>query len=425
MKCRICDKEIDKPFLSLGNMPLSNSLVTDPLLEEKYYPLDVYLCPECYFIQTPEFDTASAKAIFSEGYPYFSSYSETWLNHCKNYVDMIMDRYLKNLDKENESSLVIEIGSNDGHLLQYFKPYNVKVLGIEPAGSVANAAIKRNVPTDIKYFDREYAINYIKNGNKKADLIIGNNVLPHNPNLHDFVEGLKIVLKENGIITIEFPYLLNLIQQNQFDTIYHEHFSYFSLFSVIRLFQRHRLIIFDVEEIPTHGGSLRIYVKHKENSTIQNTNNISNLIKKENRLYNVKTYIDFGDTIKLIKMDLIKILMGLKKENKRIVGYGAPAKGNILLNYCRIYHGIGDNILDYTVDMNPYKQGKYLPGSHIPIKSVDVIKDDKPDYVLILPWNLKDEIMHQLEYTREWGCMFIIPIPMPYIIQGYLYEIIL
>lgn len=405
MKCRICDNEIEKPFLSLGNMPLSNSLVADSLVPEKYYPLDVYLCDDCHFIQTPEF--VSAKNIFSEGYPYFSSYSETWLNHCKNYVDMMMEKY-----KYHSESLVVEIGSNDGSLLQYFKDYDTNILGIEPVEQVAIVAIKNKIPTEMEYFDKNYAKKMATKG-KNADLIIGNNVLAHNPDLNNFVEGLRIILKPNGIITMEFPYLLNLIKDNEFDTIYHEHFSYFSLCAIKKLFQKHQLEIFDVEEINIHGGSIRIYVRRKDNIYIKgNYKNISDMIKKETELYNIKTYIDFGNRIKIIKRNLLRILILLKDDNKRIVGYGAPAKGNTILNYC----GIGTDFIDYVVDMNPYKQGKYLPGTHIPIKHPNTIKEDKPDYVLILPWNLKEEIMNQLKYIKEWNGKFILPIPIPYIV---------
>lgn len=404
MECRICYKKIEKPFLSLGNMPLSNSLIIDPSAIEQYYPLDAYVCPDCFLVQSPEFGLA--KNIFSAGYPYFSSYSETWLEHCKNYVDMMVNKH-----GYNANSFVVEIGSNDGYLLQYFKKYDIPILGIEPAESVAITAIKKKIPTDIEYFDRNYAIKMAKDG-KQADLIIGNNVLAHNPNLHDFIEGLKYLLKPDGIITMEFPFLLNLIRQNQFDTIYHEHFSYFSLFAVRKLFQRHGFVIYDVDEISTHGGSLRIYVKHIDDSTKPLSDNVANLLNRENELYNIKTYNNFNNKVSSIKRNLLKILIRLKEENKRIVGYGAPAKGNTLLNYC----GIGTDFVDYVVDANPYKQRKFMPGSHIPIMYPDKIKEDKPDYVIVLPWNIKEEIMSNIGYIREWGGKFIVPIPEPMII---------
>ncbi len=404
MECRICYKKIDKPFISLGNMPLSNSLIIDPRIVEQYYPLDAYVCPDCFLVQSPEFGLA--KNIFSAGYPYFSSYSETWLKHCKDYVDTMIEKY-----GYDTNSFVAEIGSNDGYLLQYFKEYNIPILGIEPAESVAITAIKKKIPTDIEYFDTNYAKKMAKEG-KQADLIIGNNVLAHNPNLHDFVEGLKHMLKPYGIITMEFPFLLNLVEHNQFDTIYHEHFSYFSLYAARKLFQRHGFVIFDVEEIPTHGGSIRIYVKHIEDDKKPLSDNVNNLTKKENDLYNIDTYNNFNNKVLLIKRELLKLLIGLKDDNKTIIGYGAPAKGNTLLNYC----GIGTDFIDYVVDANPYKQGKFTPGSHIPIINPDKIKEDKPDYVIILPWNIKEEIINSIGYIKEWGGKFIIPIPKPIIV---------
>lgn len=403
MKCRICNKDLEKPFLSLGNMPLSNSLVTDPFIQEKYYPLDVYLCQDCCMIQTPEFELA--KNIFSTFYPYFSSYSDTWLKHCKNYVDMMMSKY--NYDK---NSLVIEIGSNDGYLLQYFKEYGVKILGIESSESVAITAIKKNIPTDIEYFDKNYAIKMTKDGNI-ADLIIANNVLAHNPDLHDFVEGLKHILKPEGVITIEFPHLLNLIQKCEFDSIYAEHFSYFSLYAVRKLFKIHDLIIYDVEEIPTHGGSLRIYAKHDTGIGI--STNIKTILEREKKELIIDSYNSFESSIKTIKEDLIKLLTKLKSENKKIIGYGAAAKAATLLNYCEI----GTGLIDYIADLNPIKQGKFMPGSHVPIVNSDKIKDDKPDVIVIFAWNIKDEIMKQLDYIKkEWNGEFIIPIPKPIII---------
>lgn len=403
MKCRICNKDLEKPFLSLGCMPLSNSIVTDPFIREKYYPLDAYLCQDCCMIQTPEFE--SAKNIFSTFYPYFSSYSETWLKHCKNYVDMMMSKY--NYDK---NSFVIEIGSNDGYLLQYFKEYGIKILGIESSESVAIAAIKKNIPTVIEYFDRNYAVKMTKDGNI-ADLIIGNNVLAHNPDLHDFVEGLKYILKPEGVITIEFPHLLNLIQKCEFDSIYAEHFSYFSLYAVRKLFKIHDLIIYDVEEIPTHGGSLRIYAKHDTGIGI--SVNIKNILEREKKELIIDSYNSFESSIKTIKEDLIKLLTKLKSENKKIIGYGAAAKAATLLNYCEI----GTDLIDYIADLNPIKQGKFMPGSHVPIVNSDKIKDDKPDVIVIFAWNIKDEIMKQLDYIKkEWNGEFIIPIPKPIII---------
>lgn len=402
-KCRVCGFELKEPFLSLGNSPISNSFLSKDDLNkmEPYYPLDIYICENCLLVQLEEFETA--KNIFSSNYAYYSSYSESWLQHCKSYTQMIINRF-----GFNKNSFVVEIASNDGHLLQYFKQNNIPILGVEPASNIAEAAKKIGIPTDITFFDTSYA-RKLKDAGKLADLIIGNNVLAHNPDLNDFVEGLKIALKPDGIITMEFPHLLRLIKENQFDTIYQEHFSYFSFYSVQKLFASHGLVLFDVEEIPTHGGSLRIYGKHKSDESKAITYHVSDLLEKERSagLLDLKTYYEFGKKVELTKRKLLLFLIQTKNEGKKIVGYGAPAKGNTLLNYC----GIRTDFLDYTVDRSPYKQNKYLPGTHIPIKHPDNIKDDKPDYILILPWNIRDEIMEQISYIHEWGGKFVIPIP--------------
>jgi len=402
-KCRICNNELGKPFVSLGNSPLSNSYLTEDELHkmESYYPLDIYVCAKCYLVQLEEI--VSAKNIFSSDYPYFSSYSDSWLKHCKEYTEMMIGRFGLNKD-----SFVIEIGSNDGYLLQYFKEYDIPILGIEPAVNVAEAAKKIGIPTDIAFLDTSYAKRMVKD-RKLADLIIGNNVLAHNPNLNDFVEGLKIALKSNGVITMEFPHLLKLMDENQFDTIYHEHFSYFSFHTVQKLFASHDLELFDVEKIPTHGGSLRIYGKHRDDKSKMISDRVEGLLKKEELagLLSLKTYSSFAEKVESTKRELLQFLIQVKNERKRVIGYGAPAKGNTLLNYC----GIRTDFLDYTVDRNPDKQNKYLPGTHIPIKPPDKIKEDKPEYVLILPWNIKDEIMEQMSFIRDWGGKFVIPIP--------------
>ncbi len=402
-RCRICDTILRESFLSLGNSPLSNAYLSNDNLNqmEPYYPLNVYFCEKCFLVQIEEFVTA--ENIFSSDYAYFSSYSNSWLQHCKNYTEMMINRFGFNKD-----SLVIEIGSNDGYLLQYFKQHNISVLGIEPASNTAKVAIEKGIPTDNTFFNTSYA-RKVATDNKLADLIIGNNVLAHNPNLNDFIEGLKIALKPDGVITMEFPQLLKLIEGNQFDTIYHEHFSYFSFHTVQKLFASHNLVLFDVEEIPTHGGSLRIYGKHKNDSSKPITNRVEKLLEKEKcaGLMNLKTYYTFKKKVESAKRKLLQFLIQAKDEGKKIIGYGAPAKGNTLFNYC----GIRTDFLDYTVDSNSHKQNKYLPGTHIPIKHPDKIKEDKPDYVLILPWNIKDEIMEQIKYIREWGGKFIIPIP--------------
>jgi SAM-dependent methyltransferase len=318
-------------------------------------------------------------------------------------VEMMIKRF-----DFDENSFVLEIASNDGYLLQYFKQYGISVFGVEPASSTAEVAIKKGIPTDITFFNTAYA-NKMKSDKKQADLIIGNNVLAHNPNLKDFVEGLKIALKLNGIITMEFPHLLQLIKHNQFDTIYHEHFSYFSFYAICRLFNAYGLELFDVDEIPTHGGSLRIYVKHKEDNSRAINDSVQNLLKKEEKvgLLDLNTYSFFAEKVKLTKRKLLEFLMQAKNQDKKIVGYGAPAKGNTLLNYC----GIRVDFISYTVDINPHKQNKFLPGTHIPIKHPDSIMKDKPDYVLILPWNIKEEIMEQMKGIREWGGKFVVPIP--------------
>jgi len=410
-KCRICDNQLAEPFLSLGNSPLSNGYLSDADLHrmEPYYPLDVYVCDKCHLVQLEEFEPA--ENIFSSNYAYFSSYSESWLQHCKEYTQMMITRF-----GFNESSFVVEIASNDGYLLQYFKQHQIPILGIEPATNAAEVAIKKGIPTDIAFFNSSYAKKMLEN-DKQADLIIGNNVLAHNPNLHDFVAGLKIALKFDGIITMEFPHLLKIIEENQFDTIYQEHFSYFSFYSVKKLFAHHNLELFDVEEIPTHGGSLRIYAKHKEDKWKKVSIRVTDLLKKEEAagLLNLSTYYNFGEKVKSTKRQLLQFLIKEKNAQKRIVGYGAPAKGNTLLNYC----GIRTDFLDYTVDRNPEKQNKFLPGTHIPVKHPDVIKEDKPDYVLILPWNIKKEIMEQMNYIKDWGGKFVIPIPAVTVLNDF------
>jgi SAM-dependent methyltransferase len=405
MRCRICGANLEEPFLSLGKSPVANSLLTKEDLHkmEPYFPLDLYVCQSCWLVQLEEFE--APEKIFSSDYPYFSSYSESWLKHCKNYAEMMVERF--GFDK---NSFVVEVGSNDGYLLQYFKEHNIPVLGVEPAENVARTAIEKGIPTDITFFNTSYA-KKLREKVKLADLIIGNNVLAHNPNLHDFVEAMKVALKPNGIITMEFPHLMRLIQENQFDTIYHEHFSYFSFYAVKKLFSLHELEIFDVEEIPTHGGSLRIYAKHKgaNSKLLATTKRVEDLLEKEKDfgLFDLQTYSNFRRKVEATKRAFLLFLIQAKNEGKKIVGYGAPAKASTLLNYC----GVRTDFIDYTVDRNPHKQGKFIPGVHIPIKHPDKIKEDKPDYVIIFPWNIKDEIMEQLKYIREWGGKFVVPIP--------------
>ena len=408
--CRSCGSPLPKPFLDLGNSPLSNGYLPEKNIHvmEPYYPLEIYYCPHCSLVQLDEFETP--EQIFCSDYAYFSSYSSSWLAHCKAYVEMIVKRF-----KYNKGSFVMEIASNDGYLLQYFKDHNIPVKGVEPAKNAAEIAIVKGIPTDITFFNTGYAKDMVSR-NCLADLIIGNNVLAHNPNLNDFTEGLRIALKPHGIITMEFPHILQLMENNQFDTIYQEHYSYLSLHSVRYLFNMHHLEIFDVDGIPTHGGSLRIYVKHQADQTHEISPRVPEMQDKEKQkgLLDPDTYEQFRKNVEATKRALLQCLISAKNEGKNIVGYGAPAKGNTLLNYC----GIRSDFLEYTVDVNPHKQNLYLPGTHIPIKHPDQIRIDKPDYILILPWNIKEEIMEQLSFVHTWGGKFIIPIPRVEVIDA-------
>lgn len=402
MECRFCSKPLKYLFVSLGSSPLSNSYLSREEIYkmEPFYPLEVYVCDNCFLVQLPEFE--SPENIFSN-YAYFSSYSDTWLKHAKDYANKMV-----NLFKIGSDSYVVEIASNDGYLLQYFMEKGVPVLGVEPARNVAEVAIQKGIPTEAVFFGVTTARRLVKKM-KRADLIIGNNVLAHVPDLNDFVAGLKILLNPDGVITMEFPHLMRLMEETQFDTIYHEHFSYFSFFTVEKVFAAHALKVFDIEEISTHGGSLRIYASHIEDNTKQVSPRVQSLIQREIEAgyTQIGSYITFGERVKELKRDILNFLIKAKGEGKTIVGYGAPAKGNTLLNYC----GIRTDFIDYTVDRNPHKQGRYLPGSHIPIEPIDKIKETKPDYVFILPWNIKDEIIEQVGYIREWEGKFVIPIP--------------
>ncbi len=402
MNCRFCDKEVTQLFASLGSMPLSNSYLKKEQLSEKetIYSLDVYVCDNCFLVQLPEFE--SPEKIFSD-YAYFSSYSETWLKHCEEYVEkMVRDYGL------GSKSRVVEIASNDGYLLQFFIRRGIDVLGIEPASNVASAAQDKGVPTEVAFFGTHTARRLASEG-KAADLLLGNNVLAHVPDLNDFVKGLAVLLKPAGMITMEFPHLVRLIKGRQFDTIYHEHFSYFSLIAVEKIFAAHGLTIFDVEELPTHGGSLRIYAKHNYDDTKQVSTRVSGVRDKEtgSGFFDIRSYLTFDKQVKRVKSCMLDFLSDVKRSGKTVVGYGAAAKGNTLLNYC----GINNDTIDYVADKNPYKQGRYLPGSHILITAPDRIRETKPDYVLILPWNIKEEVMEQLSFVRNWGAKFVIPIP--------------
>jgi len=407
-KCRFCGFVLKKIFIDLGKTPLANSYLKDFQIKkpEKKFPLKVYVCKNCFLVQLKEYE--SPAEIFSE-YAYLSSYSTSWLKHAEDYVNMMIKRF--NFNKKN---LVMEIASNDGYLLQYFQQNKIPILGIEPAQNVAKIARRKGIPTINEFFGVKLAKSLINN-KKMTDLVIGNNVLAHVPNINDFVEGIKLILKPNGIATIEVPHLLKLIKHNEFDTIYHEHFSYFSLTVLKQIFASHELLIFDVEEIPTHGGSLRIFIKHKQNKKFVINRKIYSLISREKKygLCKLSTYTKFERNIRKTKNELNRFLKKSKASSATVVGYGAPAKGNTLLNYC----GIKSKHLSYTVDMSPYKQNLFLPGSHIPIKHPSEIMKTKPDYLLILPWNLKNEIMAQMNFIRKWGGQFVIPIPNLQIIK--------
>ncbi len=401
-KCRFCDHRLVHSFVDLGMSPLSNAYIrtVDLKQKESFYPLHAYVCHHCFLVQLEEFE--SPEHIFSE-YVYFSSYSNHWLRHAKEYADRMISS-----SGYHHQSQVIEIASNDGYLLQYFKAQGIPVFGIEPAANVAAVAEQKGIPTLVAFFGVEIARELVAKG-KQADLIVGNNVLAHVPNIHDFVKGLKLVLKPDGVITMEFPHLLKLMQQNQFDTIYHEHFSYFSLGTVENIFAFHGLSVFDAEELPTHGGSLRIYARHKEDESKPKNRRVADLIQKEADygLRELGVYRDFQRQVEQTKREILQFFITAKQQKKTVVGYGAPAKGNTLLNYC----GIRTDLMAYTVDRNPHKQGMYLPGTHIPIMPLDTIRETKPDYLFILPWNLKDEIMDQTGYIREWNGKFVVPIP--------------
>jgi 2-polyprenyl-3-methyl-5-hydroxy-6-metoxy-1,4-benzoquinol methylase len=367
---------------------------------EPFYPLHAWVCDKCLLVQLEQFE--SPEHIFSD-YAYFSSYSDSWLEHASAYAVSMIGRF-----GYDSNSHVVEIASNDGYLLQYFVKCGIPVLGIEPAANVAVEAERKGVPTLVKFFGTATAKELAASG-KSADLLIGNNVLAHVPDLNDFVRGMKTLLKPQGVITMEFPHLLRLMEENQFDTIYHEHFSYFSFLVAERVFAAHGLMVFDVEEIPTHGGSLRIFARHEANASLHPTERVQELRTREQRLGldRPETYAAFAEKVKATKRSLLKFLIEAKEAGKRVAGYGAPAKGNTLLNYC----GVRSDLLEYTVDRSPHKQGLYLPGTHIPIHAPEKIRETRPDYVLILPWNLKDEIVAQMAEVRGWGGRFVVPIP--------------
>ena len=402
-KCRFCEAPLYQSVVDLGMSPLCQKHVKPEEANklEKFFPLHAYVCNQCWLVQLDEF--ATPEEIFADEYAYFSSFSDSWLQHAKKYANLMIQEF-----GFNENSLVTEIVSNDGYLLQWFVEKNIPVLGIEPAGNCAEAAIEKGVRTEVKFFGVETA-KILSEKYKKADLLLGNNVLAHVPDINDFVGGMKIMLAEKGIITMEFPHLQRLIEENQFDTIYHEHFSYLSFITVNQIFVHHGITLFHVEELPTHGGSIRIYGRHNHDDSKPIRNSVVGMLDREERL-GFKTaafYAQFEEKVKETKRKLVEFLIQAKREGKTIVGYGAPGKGNTLLNYC----GIRTDFMDYTVDRSPHKQGNFLPGTRIPIYAPEKIEETKPDYVLILPWNLKKEISSQMSFIKDWGGKFVIPIP--------------
>jgi SAM-dependent methyltransferase len=394
--CRFCGAPVTDVFADLGMSPLANSYLPPERVNsmEPFYPLRALVCANCFLVQLEEFETP--EQIFSD-YAYFSSYSSSWLDHSRRYAEQMIERLA--LDGDSQ---VVEIASNDGYLLQFFRDREIAVLGVEPAANVAAVAVEKGIPTVVEFFGEAVAGKLASDS--RADLLLGNNVLAHVPDLNDFVAGMKVLLKPDGVITMEFPHLMRLIEENQWDTIYHEHFSYFSFLTVSAVFEAHGLRLFDVEELPTHGGSLRIYGAHAEDSDKQETDAARELRERERSAgYDrLAAYLGYGLRVAQDKRQIMRFLGDLKEKDLSIVGYGAPAKGNTLLNYC----GVRREYLDYTCDLNPHKQGHFLPGSHIPIRSPEQIREDQPDVVLILPWNLKDEIMEQLGFIRAWGGRF-------------------
>lgn len=400
--CRFCKAPLSHVFADLGTSPLCESYIKpeDANKMEPFFTLKAYVCDQCFLVQLEEFVTPDK--IFSD-YAYFSSYSSSWLRHVSNYSNQMIERFGYNKD-----SLVGEIASNDGYLLQYFVEKGIPVLGIEPAANVAEHAIKKGIRTAVQFFGRDTA-KELAHQYGKVDLLAGNNVLAHVPDLNDFVAGIPILLKKTGVLTMEFPHLLRLMEENQFDTIYHEHFSYFSFTTAKKVFDFHGITLFDVEELPTHGGSLRIYGRHEEDQSKPVTARVTALLEREMKagVTHLDFYKNFGEQVKETKRKLLEFLIEVRRNGKTLAGYGAPGKGNTLLNYC----GIRTDFIDYTVDRSPHKQGNLLPGTRIPIYPPEKINETKPDYVLILPWNLKEEIMEQMSHIREWGGQFVVPIP--------------
>lgn len=403
MNCRFCENRLTHEFVDLGFSPPSNSFLKPEQLNEPetYFPLKILVCEKCFLVQIDEF--AKHDDIFNSDYAYFSSFSKSWLAHAKAYTEMMINRF-----DFNEKSQVIEIASNDGYLLQYFKERNIPVLGIEPTTNTAAAAKLKGIESVVDFFGVRLAKQLVGQ-NIQADLLLGNNVLAHVPDINDFVNGLKIMLKAKGVITIEFPHLLQLIDKNQFDTIYHEHFSYLSFGTVKQIFEHHGLQMFDVQEVSTHGGSLRIFACHKEDDTKNISPNVEALLQKEQDfgLTDMAIYSEYQSKAEKVKNEFVEFLIRAKKDGKKVAAYGAAAKGNTLLNFC----GVRKDLVSFVVDASPHKMNKYLPGIHIPIVKEDEITIFKPDYVVLLPWNLKDEISIQLNYIRNWGGKFVVAVP--------------
>jgi 2-polyprenyl-3-methyl-5-hydroxy-6-metoxy-1,4-benzoquinol methylase len=407
--CRFCRAPLSRTFVNLGVCPISNAFLRPKQINamEPFFPLHAYVCDTCLLVQLEDFE--APEYIFNDHYAYFSSYSDSWLDHARRYTELMTARL-----GLNARSFVVEIASNDGYLLQYFVKNDIPVLGIEPSANVAGVAKGKGIDTWVTFFTTQTAHELVaKSG--KADLILGNNVLAHVPALNDFVDGLKILLADDGVITMEFPHLLCLMRDNQFDTIYHEHFSYFSFLTVTRIFAAHGLRIFDVERLTTHGGSLRIFAAHDNSHHWQNQSVVAGLLAEERQagLHQAASYSAFSAQANKTKIELLDFLIAAKRAGKKIVGYGAPAKGNTLLNFC----GVRTDFIDFTVDKSPHKQGMFLPGTHIPIEAPEKIFEARPDYVLILPWNLRDEIVTQMSGIAAWGGKFVVPIPQVRILE--------
>lgn len=415
MNCRFCKEPLYNKFVELVNSPLSNSFLSFEQLNEPeaYYPLTIYACSKCHLVQVDEYK--KAEDIFNSEYVYFSSYSKSWVQHAKQYVESMIRRF-----GYNGNSYVIEIASNDGYLLQHFKDAGVPVLGIEPTKNTANVAILKGVPTITEYFTSKFAAK-LKQQRAKGDLLIGNNVLAHVPDIDDFVEGLKLALRKSGVVTMEFPHLLRLVEDCQFDTIYHEHYSYLSFTTVQKVFEAHDLELFDVAEMPTHGGSLRIFAKHTKDTSKKISPNVQAMLDKEHAagITTNEYYRNFQPRVDHIRNEFLRFLLDCKRDGKKVIGYGAAAKGNTLINYAGIK---GNDLIQFVVDAAPSKKGKYLPGSHIPVYDEQRLRDYKPDYIIILPWNLKEEIMEQLAYANDWGAKFVVFIPKVQVFDAVVLE---